>query len=761
MVTRYLLALIFVFVLTPYDFLIPPQSSDLQASEETQVPEITVENLVFGPEEFLESNASGITLRADGMTIASNLPGGTYISQPFKAPQAFNIVVPQWLVDEPENDGLQLKLRTGNDRSNLGEWIEIHASMDWTLPDDEDVVGEMLVVPSLDTRHEYLQFRISLNRADTQNPPLLRELKLTLIDSTSGPSIEEMIQKQEEINRQEALSRNSATAEAASYPKPNVISREVWCIHPDCDYSEGLEYHPVTHLILHHTVSPNDQNIDSAAAVRGIWWFHTYERDWGDIGYNFLVDSKGVLFEGHLGGDDVVGIHAREANTGSMGLGMIGTFTQVKPPDPMVESIINLFSWKADQKDIDVFDASDSLPYVDYGLPHLMGHRDVGIITECPGNAAHSLIPYLRDEIASRIGLESPHIYVDELTPFFQKSDANWNVAKYQCGFNSHSWFTWSTTSPEASSNWGEWRPEIPESGKYQIEAYAPYCITGEPETQGAHYKVKHVDGTTDVIINQDDRVGLWTSLGEFNLQVGQETIVSLSDLTETDSGRGVWFDAIRLLPLEVKPMATIEFPADGSWLNKRTVNFTWQIENPEIVKAVVLQVATDSEFENRIVNEIWTTPTYGDSVDFNQDYAALYWRVVLTSESNNEYPSDVNLFGIDTQPPVSTVTKLYWFERTGIYQVFWQGEDALVGVENYNIDYRLAGEETWERWLSDTTAANAFFSPPNPDSVYEFRSQASDKLGNVEAAHPTADITTENAYAFTHAILLPLVSSQ
>jgi hypothetical protein len=158
------------------------------------------------------------------------------------------------------------------------------------------------------------------------------------------------------------------------------------------------------------------------------------------------------------------------------------------------------------------------------------------------------------------------------------------------------------------------------------------------------------------------------------------------------------------------------------------------------------------------VVNEIWAKPPYSTSVNFAQDYEALYWRVVLTSDSNNEYPSEVFRFGIDTTPPISNVTQLYWFERTGLYQVFWQGEDALVGIEKYNIDYRLSGAENWVRLLSDATGTNAFFLPPNPAGVYEFRSQAVDKIGNVEASHQMADIDTSEAYAFTYAVLLPVI---
>ena len=758
MANKYLFALIFTLLILTYKLSIPNQSDGTEVVEALQAPETIINDLILGPDDFQSANSKGLIFLTEGVTLETGYLSGSFISQPIKAPNKFNAVVPQWLADFPETDEFHLEMRTGNDPSNLGSWIELHEAHDWMLPEDEDIVGDMLVVPAADATHEYIQFRLSINREDDQSKPFLHELTFTFIDSTAGPSVEEMIQQQEEINRSRKQTPDSLDEEADGYPKPAVISREVWCTDPACDYDE-LEYEPVTHLILHHTVS--GAGGDSAAAVRAIWVFHTEGRDWDDIGYNYLVDTNGVIFEGHLGGDDVIGIHASGANAGSMALAMLGDYTEIEPPEPMFKSAVALFSWKADQKNIDVFDASNTLPNIDWGLPNLMGHRDVYGNTECPGDAAHALMPRLRDEVASRIGLVSPYFYVDELSSQFQKSAAPWLVATYQCGYNTHAWYTWSTTLPQESANWGEWRPLIPESGGYQIEVYVPYCNTGAPETEGAHYTINHSQGTSSVIINQNDRVGLWTSLGKYNLEAGNGSIIHLEDLTQTDDERGVWFDAIRLRPVEIYPEIMTEFPLNGSLLNARSADFQWKIDHPELVKATVFQVAADADFQNLIVNRAWTAPAYNTSVNFVQDYAALYWRVIATSELNIDYPSSISQFGIDTKPPVSHVTHLFWLDWLGVYQVLWEGIDAPAGIERYNIDYRIVGEGTWKRWLSDTERTSDAFTPPNPQAVYEFRSQAVDKVGNEEAMHETADITTNDASPLNQAVLVPMISRQ
>ena len=91
-----------------------------------------------------------------------------------------------------------------------------------------------------------------------------------------------------------------------------------------------------------------------------------------------------------------------------MALSMLGTFTTVSPPEAMRNAAANLFAWKADQKGIDVFDAS-RLPNMSWGLPHVSGHRDVYGMTACPGDSGHPWVPWLRDEVARRIGFTPEH----------------------------------------------------------------------------------------------------------------------------------------------------------------------------------------------------------------------------------------------------------------------------------------------------------------------------------------------------------------
>ncbi len=738
--------IVFVFLIVAA--LLTIRASDSQASTRP-----IMEDLWFTAVNFPDSTGHDYIISEEGVTVAGEAITAVFDTLPIKAPIPFNAVVPQWTAVLPAGSDIDLLIRTSENGREWSDWVIMESHPDMTEINSPTFIGDIIGVPEADKTHEFLQFSIGLHREDLSVLPILQTLRFTFINSTNGLSQEEMISRQIAFDQQP----ENMTSET-DYPKPFVISRNVWCTDPACNYSNGLDYHPVTHLIVHHTVS-NNNTVDWAAHLRAIWSYHTFTLGWGDVGYNYLVDPYGNLYEGHLGGDNVVGTHASAANHGTMALSFLGTFETVTPSNAMLDAAADLFAWKADQRNIDVYGASDNLPNIPWGLPHIMGHRDVygGTQTACPGSTCHTLLPWLRDEVASRIGQESIDFYVDELSGNFIKSNTNWHVPDGQCGFNTHAYYTWSTTSSGQSSNWGEWYPDLVVNGRYRIEAHIPYCDTGEPETSGARYQIHHATGTTNVTINQNNNAGLWVNLGEFDLLGDGSSYVRLTDLTSTDNGRGVWFDAIRVRPIDLTGVtATNQTPADQSWTNQLNIDFNWHIENADDVQQTRLQVATDADFDEIIYDQNWATAQTTHSHTFGQAYQELYWRIILMTQ-NGESISDSTQFGFDVGKPVSSVDVIHYNTLLNEYTLFWHGQDGRSGIASYNIEMRQDGTNDWQPFLSNTAQKTAVFAPPSND-IYWFRSQAIDNVGNTEN-FPSGDGDISTAEAIT--VFNPKVAGQ
>src|SRR5204863_533710 len=76
---------------------------------------------------------------------------------------------------------------------------------------------------------------------------------------------------------------------------------------------------------------------------------------WNDIGYNFLIDKYGQVFEGRYGGVDknVIGAHAEGFNTGSIGVALIGSYQTTAPTAAEKTALVNLLAWRLDLAHVD------------------------------------------------------------------------------------------------------------------------------------------------------------------------------------------------------------------------------------------------------------------------------------------------------------------------------------------------------------------------------------------------------------------------
>ncbi len=84
------------------------------------------------------------------------------------------------------------------------------------------------------------------------------------------------------------------------------------------------------------------------AIIRGIYAYHTQSKGWSDVGYNFLVDRFGRIWEGRYGGVDrpVVGAHTLGYNDDAFAMSAIGNFETAQPSAAMLDAYGRLFAWK-------------------------------------------------------------------------------------------------------------------------------------------------------------------------------------------------------------------------------------------------------------------------------------------------------------------------------------------------------------------------------------------------------------------------------
>jgi uncharacterized protein with LGFP repeats len=159
---------------------------------------------------------------------------------------------------------------------------------------------------------------------------------------------------------------------------------------------------------VHHTVTANDYGPgDSAGIVQSIARYHRDSNGWNDIGYNFVVDQYGQIFEARAGGIDqaIVGAQAQGYNSVSTGIACLGTFESVAFPEPGMEALAHLLGWKLTlhgvpvQGQVTVTSAGGESNRYPSGTPvtfeRISGHRD-GDSTSCPGGILYTQLPDLR-----------------------------------------------------------------------------------------------------------------------------------------------------------------------------------------------------------------------------------------------------------------------------------------------------------------------------------------------------------------------------
>jgi len=290
-----------------------------------------------------------------------------------------------------------LRWRGSEDDAVEIRWLRAEGRGAWRRPPIWDDAGDPRVwlVASGLVRPEPGVVRLAVRR-----PAVVHQVEVVAIDAGGHP-----------------LRR--PVAEDGRPAEPPVIGRHQWGAN-EAMRKGHPEFAPISKLVVHHTVTPNDDP-DPAQTVRAIYAYHTRHNGWNDIGYNFLVDQQGRVYEGRFArtyrpgeaptGEDVdgrgvIGAHAKAVNPGTVGVALLGDYSGgIAPPPPQLDGLVRLLAWDAARHGIDPkgtapFTAVDGSRRT---FPNIAGHRDVGD-TGCPGGQLYERLPEIRQRVADAIG---------------------------------------------------------------------------------------------------------------------------------------------------------------------------------------------------------------------------------------------------------------------------------------------------------------------------------------------------------------------
>jgi|GEM_PF-572379 len=196
---------------------------------------------------------------------------------------------------------------------------------------------------------------------------------------------------------------DQAVLAAAAYtPKPQIYSRAQWGADESIRQKSSLHYAEVHGGFVHHTVNANDYTAaEVPAIIRSIYAYHVKSRGWSDIGYNFLIDRFGRIWEGRYGGVDrpVVGAHTENYNDYGFGVSAIGNFETGKPTAALLQAEAAVFAWKLSLHGISAAATNVTIGPRTFSSS-IMGHRDTKS-TACPGKYLYRKIPQIRRVAAS------------------------------------------------------------------------------------------------------------------------------------------------------------------------------------------------------------------------------------------------------------------------------------------------------------------------------------------------------------------------
>ncbi|WP_435616010.1 N-acetylmuramoyl-L-alanine amidase [Streptomyces coelicoflavus] len=197
-------------------------------------------------------------------------------------------------------------------------------------------------------------------------------------------------------------------------PRPRITTRRGWGAEEKLRDKGFVYTKKVKAAFVHHSDTGNNYRCSQAPSViRGIYRYHVNSMGWRDLGYNFLVDKCGNIYEGRAGGvaKPVLGAHTLGFNSNSVGIAVLGTYSSKKPSSAALKAIARLTAWKVGLYGMN----PRGKTYLKSGggnlypkgekvrLNVISGHRD-GFATNCPGKKLYAKLGTARAKAAAYQG---------------------------------------------------------------------------------------------------------------------------------------------------------------------------------------------------------------------------------------------------------------------------------------------------------------------------------------------------------------------
>lgn len=381
------------------------------SSGETRARDLVFEMPATGPGTVGASSAvpQALAVEPDGTVKdwigSTGEPTLNYTSPVIDAGQLFDRVGAWWTgADSEAAESVAIEARASADGTTWGEWTLLRAHHDIS----NEAAATYYANPQVVAVGRYAQYRVWLPDGSLTS---VRRVGLTFLDVTDL-NAGFVARLGNDLRTAFAAFTQPLYAEAAPVGATRIKTRAEW----GADESR-MRWTPNykrnhTKAVVHHTVT-SDGGTNVAAELRSIYYFHAVTRGWGDIGYQYLVDKYGNIWQGRQGGDHVEGGHAYGWNNGTFAVSAIGDYSTRAPTSALQGAIANIIAMKFTQYGIQPFGADPfihqeqrrdgSWSDVSGTPPNILGHRDANYVagatggqTACPGSTIANMMEGLR-----------------------------------------------------------------------------------------------------------------------------------------------------------------------------------------------------------------------------------------------------------------------------------------------------------------------------------------------------------------------------